>query len=238
MVASDRKSSERLRINRYSSTLRTRVQETLRDAIFDGYLMPGQHLIEREMCERMQVSRPILREALSNLEAHGLVERLNHRGYTVCKLSVNKTRQLYEVRSVLEELAVGLFTEHASDAQLESLKNALQNLDVAFRSENTSNIRKAKTQYYDCLLNGCGNSEVVHILGTLHDRIALLRSRSMSRRKRWKFSLQELTTMTDAIMARDVAGSRLASREHIRLAAQSAVEALKDNDNKHLDHSA
>ena len=230
MVFSDGKSAERLRINRSSSTLRARVQETLRSAIFDGYLVPGQHLIEREMCERIRVSRPILREALSNLEARGLVERLNNRGYVVCTLSVKKTRQLYEVRSVLEELAVGLFAEHASDAQLELLKDALQNLDIAFRSENTVSIRNATTQYYACLLTGCGNGEVAHILGTLHDRIALLRSRSMSRSKRWKISLQELTVMTDAILNRDVEKSRLASREHIRMAAQSAEETVNDGD--------
>ncbi len=237
MTFSDRKPAECLRINRPSSTLRTQVQGTLRDAIFDGYLVPGQHLIEREMCERMRVSRPILREALSNLEAHGLVERLNNRGYAVCKLSVKKTRQLYEVRSVLEELAVGLFAEHASDAQRGLLKNALQNLDMAFRSEDTVSIRSATTQYYDCLLNGCGNSEVAHILGTLHDRIALLRSRSMSRRKRWRASLQEFTVMTDAILDRDVKRSRMASREHIRMAAQSAEEALSDNDDEYPDYS-
>ena len=110
------------------------------------------------------------------------------------------------------------------------LKDALQNLDIAFRSENTVSIRKCDHTILCLPLTGCGNGEVAHILGTLHDRIALLRSRSMSRSKRWKISLQELTVMTDAILNRDVEKSRLASREHIQMAAQSAEETVNDGD--------
>ena len=45
-------------------TLRHMVEKQLREAILSGRLKPGQRLIERELCEAMNVSRPSVREAL------------------------------------------------------------------------------------------------------------------------------------------------------------------------------
>ncbi|MGB4114857.1 MAG: GntR family transcriptional regulator, partial [Yoonia sp.] len=49
-------------------SLRERVCVHLRDAITSGLLRPGEKLKERELCERLAISRSSLREALSSLE--------------------------------------------------------------------------------------------------------------------------------------------------------------------------
>lgn len=46
-----------------------RTQVSLRDAISDGTFRSGEKLIERDLCERLSISRPSLREALRTLEA-------------------------------------------------------------------------------------------------------------------------------------------------------------------------
>ena len=53
-----------LRIQRESSTLREKAADMLRQAIIDQRFPPGTHLIERELCELLGVSRTSVREAL------------------------------------------------------------------------------------------------------------------------------------------------------------------------------
>ena len=81
-----------------SSTLRSRTQEYLRSAILDGDYSAGQKLIERELCELTGASRSILREALVNLEANGLIERQSYCGFTVSTLSVKKVVEIFELK--------------------------------------------------------------------------------------------------------------------------------------------
>jgi hypothetical protein len=51
--------------------VRAHLLERLRSAITEGMFQPGDHLVERELCERLGVSRTSLREALRQIEAEG-----------------------------------------------------------------------------------------------------------------------------------------------------------------------
>jgi len=52
-----------------------KIVEQIKDIIFSGKLQPGDRLpTEKELAERLNVSRPTLREALTVLEAIGLIE--------------------------------------------------------------------------------------------------------------------------------------------------------------------
>ena len=56
-------------------TVRSRAVENLRRAIVTGYFLPGQRLVERELCEMIGVSRTSIREATRTLEAERLINR-------------------------------------------------------------------------------------------------------------------------------------------------------------------
>ena len=68
-------------------SLRSAVEDQIRQAILSGALPPGTHLSDRVMCERFGVSRTIVREAVRLLEAEGLVSVLPRRGPFVAFLS-------------------------------------------------------------------------------------------------------------------------------------------------------
>jgi DNA-binding GntR family transcriptional regulator len=59
----------------------------LRLPIVEGAIAPGAKLDERELAERLQVSRTPLREAIKMLAAEGLVELLPNRGAVAVQLS-------------------------------------------------------------------------------------------------------------------------------------------------------
>src|ERR1700761_8226731 len=109
-------------------TLRHQIVERLKEAIELGQFAPGARLIDRELCERMGVSRTSIREALRELEAAGLITTLPNKGSIVSVVSPEMARSIYEVRAVLEGLAARLFARRASLQQIADLKQAVDDL--------------------------------------------------------------------------------------------------------------
>jgi DNA-binding GntR family transcriptional regulator len=75
-------------------TLRSRVEDSLRQAIARGKLKAGETLIEREPCETRGISRPSLQEALRRLEAETLIVIVPHRGPEVASTPRQEARDI------------------------------------------------------------------------------------------------------------------------------------------------
>src|SRR5262245_4403298 len=77
----------------------------LRDYIVEGDLKAGGRVPERELCERFNVSRTPLREALKVLAAEGIIELLPNRGARVRAFTETDIRNLFQVISGLDFVA-------------------------------------------------------------------------------------------------------------------------------------
>ncbi len=216
-----------LRVSRVTAPLRQQVLEGLHSAITEGRFRPGDRLIERELCELTGVSRTLIREALRQLETLGLVTIIPNKGPVVARISPEDAEDLYQVRAVLEGLASRLFAERASDEHRRILAASFERLVEALENEDPRGRLRAKTDFYEALLEGCGNQVVRTQLQQLHARIALLRVTSLSQPGRPQQTLVEIRRIVDAMERRDGQAAWDASVEHVERAAVVAVEALK-----------
>jgi GntR family transcriptional regulator, trigonelline degradation regulator len=213
-----------LRVERAPSLIRAQVLDNLRQAIIDRRLAPGQRLIERELVELTGVSRTSVREALRELAAEGLVTAIPNKGTVVASVSADEARQLYEVRSTLEALAARLFTLNATEAQRKALVKAVERIERL--AAKGSSIQAAKDAFYAKLLEGAGNEPLKAVLGSLHARVTVLRSLSLSAPGRSVISAKELRGVVEAINARDADAAASASARHVEEAGRSGLEAL------------
>ena len=78
------------------------ILQRLRALILTGEYGPDERLIEEQLAERLGVSRTPVRQALTMLEAEGLVEIAPNRGATVCSFSIEDVWDIYDLRAVLE----------------------------------------------------------------------------------------------------------------------------------------
>ncbi len=78
------------------------VLERLRALILTGAYGPEERLVEEQLAERLGVSRTPVRQALTMLEAEGLVELAPNRGATVRSFTVADVWDIYDLRAVLE----------------------------------------------------------------------------------------------------------------------------------------
>lgn len=92
------------------------IVEILCARIVNQELPPGSKLREAVLTDELNVSRPRIREAFGVLEDRGLIERIPNRGAIVTRLEADEVFGLFEVREVLEALAVRLATEKADPA--------------------------------------------------------------------------------------------------------------------------
>lgn len=212
-------------IKRDMTTLRQQVTARLRDAIVAGALAPGLRLVERELCESLGVSRPLVREALQQLEAEGLINLVPHKGPVVATISAEESQQIYAVRAYLEACVGEGFARSASEAQIERLRGALRYLATPEASMSTDALVNGKNEFYAILMEGCGNKIASQMLTQLNNRITLLRRVSLGRSGRLAESLKELDAVVTAIERRDAEVTRKLCFEHVIHAARAAEEA-------------
>jgi len=219
--------AESLRVERAPAPIRSRVLDNLRQAILERKLVPGQRLIERELVELTGVSRTSIREALRELAAEGLVTTIPNKGTVVAEVTAAEARQLYQVRSALEGLAGRLFVENATDAQRRALATAFRAVERA-SAKGSPAMLAAKDKFYDVLFEGGGNDALRAIAGSLHARVNLLRSLSLSMPGRTAESLAELAEIVAAVQANDADAAAKACSKHVEAAGMAGFSALTE----------
>ena len=98
------------------------ILERLRALILTGEYGPDERLIEEQLAERLGVSRTPVRQALTMLEAEGLVEIEPNRGATVCSFSIDDVWDIYDLRAVLEGHAARRAAGRIERRELEYLR--------------------------------------------------------------------------------------------------------------------
>jgi DNA-binding GntR family transcriptional regulator len=218
------------RVNRTAAPLRHSVTQSIRDAIASGRYKAGERLAERELCELVGVSRTLIREAIRQLEAEGLVTVEPHRGPSVARLTRQQAKAVYEVRAELEGLACRHFAEKATEDQQNALKEAFKELRQAARRRDQHSRVFAKNEFYARLIEGAQNEALGSCLHILNSRITFLRATSMQVPGRMQKSLDELSRLMDALLARDAQRASALARAHVTNAAKAALRILPGDD--------
>ena len=118
-------------------TLGDEAADRLRTAIRSGNLRPGERLVERDLAERLGMSRIPIREAIHRLAEEGLVRKLTHRGTFVYAPTLAEIEEISSLRVVLERFVVErvitnwtIVHEARLQQVVEYMRNAAANKDV------------------------------------------------------------------------------------------------------------
>lgn len=117
----------------------------LRRAILEGEYGPNERLIEEQLAERLGVSRTPVRQALTMLEAEGLVEIEPNKGATVCSFGVEDVREIYDLRAVLEGHAARRAAGSVSGEELgrlAALADEMEGLAGHYANDHEAEIRR------------------------------------------------------------------------------------------------
>ena len=219
-----------LAVRALAAPLRQQVVDRLRAAVIAGDLAPGQRLTERELIDRVGVSRTVIREALRQLESEGLVETVPNKGPVVRALSRAEAVDLYRIRASLEALAARLFIERAPPEAMDRLAAALRGVEGAYAAGAADGILAAKNGFYAALFDGARSDVLSSMLGGLHARIWRWRTVGLSHadrsRARSTQAIGSLRDLVAAIRSGDAAAAEQAIRDDTAAAAQEVMRLV------------
>jgi DNA-binding GntR family transcriptional regulator len=210
-----------------SEVLHLAVAQRLRTLIVEGGIGPGRKLNERELAERLQVSRTPLREALKLLTAEGLVEHLPNRGATVVQLSADDVAHAFEVMAALEGLSGELACARIGDAEIAELQALNFEMRAHHARGDLSAYYRVNAQIHRAINRAAGNPVLVQIYDRLNARLQALRFRSNFAAGKWAAAVREHDAMIDALLARDGARLRRVLTEHLRNKRDVVLAQLK-----------
>jgi len=212
--------------------LRDIIFEKLNAAIMDGTLVQGQKITEQQISKEFGVSRTPVREALYKLTATGLIRIIPHQGFLVSKWSAKEIKDVFEIRIVLERLAIELFIKNYSQRNVDTLGDILQKMEDAARESNFVEAAKMNNDFHDLIVKQCGNDEIFHIMEPLKNRISIFRLISISIPLRVNTSLEEHRTILRSISRKDVERAKSLIEAHIGKVLEIIENKLLEEQNK------
>lgn len=199
-----------------SAVLHLTAAERLRTLIVEGGLAPGAKLNERELAERLQVSRTPLREALKLLTAEGLVEHLPNRGATVVQLSADDLAHAFEVMAELEGLSGELACARIGAEELTELEALNYEMRAHHARRDLSAYYRVNALIHRAINRAAGNPVLSQTYDRLNARLQSFRFRSNFDRDKWDAAVREHDQMIDALRERDGARLRRILTVHLR----------------------
>ena len=132
-------------------TLKTKVADSIQNAVLDGSLSPGAHIVETRIAKELGVSQTTVREAVQDLANQGLLVRRVNRESIVRQLTSAEMEKLFRVRIDLEGLAVELAYPRVTERSLEPLTGAIERMRHAAAAGNMPDFYRCDIEFHRLL---------------------------------------------------------------------------------------
>ncbi|MDO5401825.1 MAG: GntR family transcriptional regulator [Eubacteriales bacterium] len=206
--------------------LRDVVFNTLRQAILRGEMEPGERLMEIQLAQKLGVSRTPIREAIRKLELEGLVIMIPRKGAEVAHITEKDMRDVLEVRSTLEELAVSLACKNVTTEKIDELKAANRIFESAIVSKDVVNIVDADVQFHDIIYAMTDNQRLIQIINNLREQMYRYRLEYVKDARTHSILISEHNDIIRELSQKNVADARVVVRQHINNQEKGIVRLL------------
>jgi GntR family transcriptional regulator, transcriptional repressor for pyruvate dehydrogenase complex len=229
--------------------------------ILRGILRPGERLpSERELSERLDVSRPSLREAIAELQARGLLSTRAGAGVFVSqtlaaifppalsRLLAAHDEALFDYidfRRDLEGLAAERAALHGSDTDLKVVDTMFRKMEAAHAKRNPEEEASLDAEFHLAIVEAGHNVVMLHMMrsmfGLLRDGVFYNRQIMFKQRTTRESLLDQHRAINTAVQARNAAAARQAVEAHLEfvrvaLTAQRRAEHNEVVARKRFEH--
>ncbi len=238
-------------VSREQFTLVERSQQQLETLLLDGSLRPGDRLpSEKEMGQMLGVSRTVVREAVRQLVAKGLVETRTGSGIYVKKIGskmveepmsllfrshVLKAENIVEVREVLEVKIAALAAERAQPDDIEAIEKTIEAMKKS--NVSASEVSEADLGFHNGLALATGNLLFSVLSRSMNEvmRELHLASYRLDPVKSVETSVYHHSRILDRVKAHDIEGATRDMEAHLadsRGWTQRIAEQFKQGEEK------
>lgn len=220
------------------------IVEQVKKLIVDGKLQPGDKLLsERELSEKLNVSRASVREAFSALEMMGVISIRPGEGSFVRQVSfegmleplsfllqveIEDIMQLLEVRKILEVEIAALAAVRATEDDIESIQRSLHSMMDEIRQGEIGDL--ADASFHFSVVKAANNPILFKVMSTISD--LMTNTFRISRQKLFLIDNMPMVLYNshvgvyEAIASKNPNLARIRMREHLTM-VEEAMMALK-----------
>jgi DNA-binding GntR family transcriptional regulator len=209
-------------------TLRERIYEEVVRLIVSGELPSGGWVDEKQVIERLRVSRTPFREAIGTLAMGGLVEIKPYRGFYVRSFSRNEAADLYELYKRLECFAVELAVPQMSDRDIRRFEIIFVEAVVALQRGDMKTYAMRDREFYETIAEQSGNSALIEALARVTLQIQLCGTITNASPEFTERAAHGCDDIIQALKARDPARAAHLVRNHISYAQELILARFPD----------
>ncbi|GAA4660562.1 MULTISPECIES: GntR family transcriptional regulator [Amycolatopsis] len=194
----------------------THVRNSLRRAIVTGDLVPGQRIVAAEVGTALGATRSCVRQALHELAAEGLIDRVRGSNARVRAVPIGEVVEILECRQVLDGLLAARAAVRATDEEHRRLRAAGNRLAAAAERGEPVECFRLGDELHDLVVGLSRHPTAAGIVSRLDARVARLRFRVSLRPGRLRDSAREHAAIVQAVAGRHPVAAERAAREHVR----------------------
>lgn len=210
------------------------VLEKLRHLILTGEYAPNERLIEEQLAERLGVSRTPVRQALTMLEAEGLVEIIPNRGAMVCSFSVEEVWDIYDLRAVLEGYAARRAAERMEERDLNFMRDLatkMEDLAIGGAHDHEEEIRRLvalNNEFHGTVVEASRNRRLKRLVQRTVELPLVFKAFFWYTPHERAISNHYHRQLLRALESRDGERAEIIMREHIYEGRDFVIKALKE----------
>jgi DNA-binding GntR family transcriptional regulator len=202
-----------------------RIVASLEEQIVFGQLHPRERLVEADLVARLGVNRHVVRQALANLDAMGLVERVRNRGAIVRDFSARDAENIYVVRELLELGAAARLPLPAAPQVIECLSALQRQHDRGVEESDLRRVFRLNIEFHRLLYSTCDNPFLIEAIELYAHKSHAIRSYPMIRPDYLSEVQSEHWGMIEALGSGDRERLIELCRRHIESAKNAYIEA-------------
>lgn len=199
-------------------TYKAKAYSALKQAIttMDIYGSPEPAwLDERQLSERLGVSRTPVREALAMLEQEGFVKSLPRRGIIVVRKTKREIVEMVQAWAALESMAARLITLHAHDDAIATLRPLFEKFsDSRKPHDHLGEYSSANLAFHQAIIRLSGSKQLADMTDNLLLHVRGIRQITIGRDNRAERSIEDHLGIIGAIERRETELAERLSREH------------------------
>lgn len=220
------------------------VVRQIEQLILRGILSPGERLpAERELAERLGVSRPSLRDAIAELQEAGLLQARAGSGIFVAdvlgsafspaliKLFATHDEAVFDYldfRRDMEGLAAERAAQFGSDADLAVVQTIFDKMVAAGDPSVSEEAARLDAQFHSAIMDASHNVIMLHMMRSmfelLHQGVFYNRRIMFSRHTTYEALLAQHSAINTALQNRDPKAARAAVEVHLDYVKQSLID--------------
>ncbi len=207
-------------------SIRERAYLYLKELILEGELKAGDRLVERELAEKLNISRTPIREALFRLESQGFVQTVPRKGVIVSEISEKEILEVFTILSSLEVLAANLTIQKLNDETIERYKDYIKKVEASLQDEGDTDYSSLHSELNYLIYSSAKNTKLYEILSGLSDYIRAFAKIGYKQKGRAIQSMKEHLEIMEAIIHQETERAEYLTKIHIENSKRAYMEEL------------